>query len=56
METGKIRFVMFDPLSREAIYRGTLHIEYANQDPDIVEPINIEKISKRFEWEGTNSD
>lgn len=56
METGKIRFVLLDPLSRRAIYRGTIHIEYVNQDPDRVEPINIEKISQRYEWEGTKSD
>jgi hypothetical protein len=49
METGRIRFVLLDPLSRRAVYRGTLHMEYVNQDPDRVEPINIEKISQRFE-------
>lgn len=56
METGRIRFVLLDPLSRRAIYRGTIHIEYVNQDPDRIEPINIEKISQRYEWEGTKSD
>ena len=56
METGRIRFVLLDPLSRRAIYRGTIHVEYINQDPDRVEPINIEKISQRYEWEGKSSD
>jgi hypothetical protein len=56
MKTGKIRFVINDPLSRRAKYRGILHFEYINQDPDRVQPVNPEKISQKFEWEGSKSD
>nr|YP_010725845.1 hypothetical protein P4D19_mgp11 [Bakuella subtropica]WDY80890.1 hypothetical protein BKSUB_49 [Bakuella subtropica] len=33
-----------------------MYIEYINQDPDKVNPVNAEKLTERLEWQGTVSD
>lgn len=56
MAMGKIRYMFADPLSRKALFKGTVYIEYVNQDPDRIEPVNLEKITQKLEWEGTWAD